>query len=301
MTTHAVMVTRFGGPDVLELVETPDPAPGDGQTLVEVEASDTLLLETVVRSGLGRDFWPIRPPYVPGGGVAGWDPDGRRVAGYTNGYGGYASKAVATSVVEVPGGVSLQAAAALLHDATTALALFEAARIGPSDTVLVVGASGGLGVLEIQLARARGAKVIAVARAAKLARVEEFGADVLVDAADPEWPRADVVLDNVGGALGARAVPLVNPGGRFSAHGAAGGAFTTVDRPDVAATGIEVAQLSADDRVRHLTEALRLTAEGTLRPAVGQTFPLAEAASAHAAMEARLVFGKTLLTGTLGG
>ncbi|WP_232319919.1 zinc-binding dehydrogenase [Herbidospora daliensis] len=301
MTTQVAMVTRFGGPDVLELVETADPVPGDGEALVDVEVSDTLLLETVVRSGLGRDFWPIRPPYVPGGGVAGTDPHGRRVAGYTDGYGGYASKAAAVSVVAIPDGVTTPDAAALLHDATTALALFEATGIGPSDTVLVVGASGGLGVLEIQLARARGATVIAVARAAKLPLLDGLGADLLVDAADPEWPRADVVLDNVGGALGARAVPLVEPGGRFSAHGAAGGAFTTVGRGDVTATGIEVAQLSKDDRVRHLTEALRLTAEGVLKPVIGQTFPLAGAAAAHAAMEGRAVVGKTLLTGTLGG
>ncbi|WP_061295417.1 zinc-binding dehydrogenase [Herbidospora cretacea] len=298
MTTQAVRVSRFGGPDVLETVEIPDPVAGEGEILVDVEVSDTLLLETVVRWGLGQDYWPVRPPYVPGGGVAGRDQDGRRVAGYTGGYGGYggyAGKAVAVAAVEVPGGVSLRTAAALLHDATTALALFEATRIGPSDTVLVVGASGGLGALEVQLAKARGATVIAVARGVKLGRLGELGADVLVDSGRPEWPRADVVLDNVGGALGAAAVPLVNPGGRFSAHGAAGGGFTTVDRPDVTVTGIEVAQLPDPDRLRHLAHALELAAEGVLRPLVGQTFPLAEAAAAHAAMEARTVVGKTLL------
>ncbi|WP_245657786.1 zinc-binding dehydrogenase [Herbidospora mongoliensis] len=301
MTTNAAMVTRFGGPDVLELVEIPDPVPGEGEILVDVEAVDTLLLETVVRSGLGQDYWPIRPPYIPGGGVAGRDQNGRRVAGYTNGYGGYADKAVLVSAVEVPDGVPLRTAAALLHDATTALALFEATKIGASDTVLVVGASGGLGVLEVQLARARGATVIAVARAVKLARLGELGADLLIDSDQADWPQVDVVLDNIGGALGASAVGAVKAGGRFSAHGAAGGGFTTVDRPDVTVTGIEAAQLSDADRLRHLTHALRLAEEGTLRPLIGQTFPLGEAAAAHAAMEARVVWGKTLLAGTLGG
>ncbi len=77
--------------------------------------------------------------------------------------------------------------------------------------------------------------------------------------------------------------------------------FTTVDRRDVAVTGIEVAQLSEPDRLRHLGHALELAAEGVLRPLVGQRFPLAEAAAAHAAMEARTVVGKTLLTGRLDG
>ncbi|GAB1823998.1 zinc-binding dehydrogenase [Herbidospora sp. RD11066] len=294
-------VTRFGGPDVLELVEIPDPVPGEGELLVDVEAADTLLLETVVRSGLGRDYWPVRPPYVPGGGVAGRDRDGRRVAGYTSGYGGYADRAVLVNAVEVPDGVPLPTAAALLHDATTALALFEATKIGPSDSVLVVGASGGLGVLEVQLARARGAKVIAMARGAKLDRLRDLGADALIDADRPEWPQVDVVLDNIGGTLGAAAVSAVVPGGRFSAHGAAGGWFTTVERPDVTATGIEAAQLSDADRVRHLVHALALAGEGVIAPLIGQTFPLDRAADAHAAMEARVVWGKTLLTGTLGG
>src|ERR1700722_18999112 len=64
-------VTKFGGPDVFELVRQPDPAPSPGQVIIAVAVADTLWLETMVRSGAGQDYWPMRPPYVPGNGVAG--------------------------------------------------------------------------------------------------------------------------------------------------------------------------------------------------------------------------------------
>lgn len=97
---RAATVTEFGGPEVLHLVEQPDPVPGRGEVVVAVEVADTLWLETVVRSGVGQDYWPMRPPYVPGNGVAGrlasigpgvddsWV--GRRVVAHTGNEGGYA-------------------------------------------------------------------------------------------------------------------------------------------------------------------------------------------------------------------
>lgn len=221
---RAATVSRFGGPEVFELVETPDPAPGPGEVLISVEVIDTLWLETMVRSGAGQDFWPMRPPYVPGNGVAGrivqvgagvdQSLRGRRVVAHTGGEGGYADRAVvaAESAVAVPDEVDLTVAAALLHDGVTALALFDTTKVGPRDGVLVIGASGGLGVLCVRLARARAAKVVAVARGAKLERVARLGPDASIDSARPDWVEqaravfgehgADVVLDNVGGALG---------------------------------------------------------------------------------------------------
>ncbi|HEY1642114.1 MAG TPA: hypothetical protein VGG35_15590 [Streptosporangiaceae bacterium] len=190
---HAAMVSRFGGPEVFELTELPDTGPGPGQVVISVEVADTLFLETVVRSGASQDYWPMRPPYVPGNGLAGRVTRvgasvdrgllGRRVAAHTGGEGGYADRAIvaAADVSLVPDGLDLTTAAALLHDGATALALFDATKVSAADTILVVGASGGLGLLSLQLARARAARVVAVARAAKLDRVRQQRPGAVID------------------------------------------------------------------------------------------------------------------------
>ncbi|WP_329249755.1 zinc-binding dehydrogenase [Actinoallomurus sp. NBC_01490] len=320
---RAATVSRFGGPEVFELVETPDPAPGPGEVLISVEVIDTLWLETMVRSGAGQDFWPMRPPYVPGNGVAGrivqvgagvdQSLRGRRVVAHTGGEGGYADRAVvaAESAVAVPDEVDLTVAAALLHDGVTALALFDTTKVGPRDGVLVIGASGGLGVLCVRLARARAAKVVAVARGAKLERVARLGPDASIDSARPDWVEqaravfgehgADVVLDNVGGALGEAGFTLTARGGRFSAHGTPSGRFASIDRQaaderEVSVTGIQAVQLSERDRTRYVEQALREAAAGVIAPVIGQTFSLDQAGAAHAAIEGRTAFGKTLIT-----
>jgi len=317
------MVSRFGGPEVFELVEMPDPAPGAGEVLVGVEVIDTLWLETAVRSGAGHFYCQMRPPSVMCSGIAGrvmqvgegvrHDLHGRRVVAHTRGVGGYADHAVvaAEAAVAVPDSVDLAVAVALLHDGATALALFDTTKIGSDDGVLVVGASGGLGVLCVQLARARAGRVVAAARGEKLERVARLGPDALINSARPDWIEqaravfgqhgADVVLDNVGGPLGEAAFTLVARGGRFSAHGSPGGRFASVDRQaanerGISVTGIEAAQLAGPDRSNYIEQALRAAVAGEIAPVTGQTFPLDQAGAAHAAIEGRTVFGKTLIT-----
>jgi len=319
---HAAVVTRFGGPEVLEQAWQPDPVPGPGQVAIAVEFADTLFLETMVRSGAGQDYWPMRPPYIPGNGIAGQVIDagpgagqdllGQHVVAHTGGEGGYASRAVvpAGEISTVPGGLGLAIAAALLHDGATALALFDAMKIGAGDTVMVVGASGGLGLLSLQLARARAARVIAIARGAKADRVRKQRPGAVIDSDGADWASqaraalpaagADVVLDNVGGALGEASIALVADGGRFSGHGTPAGRFAQVDpesarRRGITASGIEAVQLSGD-RLKHYTEqALAAAAAAQLDPVIGQVFALDQAGAAHAAIESRSVFGKTLL------
>jgi NADPH:quinone reductase len=208
---QAAVVTEFGAPEVLVASEVSDPVAGDSEVVVDVVASDVLWVETRIRQDGGGDYWDMTPPYVPGNGVAGRvravgegvDPAwaGREVVAHTGQYGGYAERAVvpADGLSPVPDGLGLLEAAALLHDGPTALALFEGLGIGAGDRVLVVGASGGLGIVSVQLARARAARDVAV------------------------------------------------------------------------------------------------PAAGRIRPVIGQTFPLTRAADAHAAIEGREVFGKTLL------
>jgi NADPH2:quinone reductase len=193
----------------------------------------------------------------------------------------------------------------------TALALQEATGIGAASRVLVVGASGGLGIASIQLARARGARVVATARGeAKLARVRELGASAVIDSEAPGWvddaraalggEGADVILDNIGGTLGGAALGAIARGGTFSAHGTPSGGFAQIDRDeaerrDVTVIGIGGAQLDDAERVRLTRAVLAELAAGRLAPVIGQVFPLAGVAEAHAAIEARRVFGKTLL------
>lgn len=182
----------------------------------------------------------------------------------------------------VPKGLSLPEAAALLHDGPTALALFEGTRIGDGDTVLVVGASGGLGIVSAQLAGARGARVVAVARDEhKLARIRELGADAVIDSEAPDWVEralaalggegADLVLDNLGGRVGEAAFATTAPGGRFSAHGTPSGRFavldpTEVERRRVTVRGIADLQLSDADRKRLTDQALAEAALVASRP-----------------------------------
>lgn len=316
-------VTRFGGPEVLVTSDSPDPMAGRDEVVIDVTATDVLWVETMIRQGGGGDYFHVTPPYVPGNGVAGRvrsigdgvDPDwiGRAVVAHTGERGGYAEQVAvaAEKVSAIPDGVDLCEAAALLHDGPTALALLERNEVGNGDVVLVVGASGGLGILSVQLARTRAARVVAVARdERKLARIRQLGADAVIDSETLDWVEqarhalggegASVILDNVGGSVGEAAFALIAPHGRFSAHGTPSGRFAQIDpteaeRVGVTVRGIQDVQLSDEDIKRLTEQALAEAAAGRLTPLIGQTFPLSRAADAHAAIESRSVFGKTLL------
>jgi NADPH2:quinone reductase len=323
---RAIQVARFGGPEVLVPVEVPDPVAGPGQAVIEVAAIDVLFLDTMIRSGLATQFFVLRPPYVPGNGGAGTvrsvgpgtDPSwlGRRVvahSGERGGSGGYVERMVvpAHDLIPVTDELGLLEAAALLHDGATALRLVESFPIRADEWVLIVGASGGLGAVLVQLAHSAGARVIGAARGQRkreLAR--KFGADAVVDDAEPDWPKqvqeltrgkgAELVFDNVGGPVGLAAFEATAAGGRFSAHGAPAGGFANVDageaqRLGITVRGIEQVQLSPVDLARLVEKAMSEGADGRIKPAIGQTFPLERAADAHRAIEAREVIGKTLL------
>ncbi|MCT9091174.1 zinc-binding dehydrogenase [Streptomyces sp. ASQP_92] len=321
---RVAQVREFGGPEVLVPVEVVDPVAGAGEVVVAVDHIDTLFVQTQIRAGGFREFFGIEPPYVPGGGVSGtvaaagpgvdaaWV--GRRVAvsGIDDTYAELVT-APAARLSPVPDGVGPREAASLVHDAVTALALLENTALKPGETVLITGASGGMGTLLVQLAHGLGARVAGVARGPeKTALVRKLGADLVIDAGEQEWGRraraalgeggADLVLDGVGGQLGRDAFALTADGGRFSAHGAPSGTgFAAVDpdearRRDIALLGIGDIQVTAERRTALLDRALREAAAGRLRPVIGGVFPLARAADAHRAIEGRGLVGKVLLT-----
>ncbi|MEU9026659.1 zinc-binding dehydrogenase [Streptomyces sp. NPDC048383] len=317
-------VREFGGPEVLVVGEAPEPVAGPGQVLVAVAAVDTIFVETQVRGGWGREYFPLTLPYVPGGGITGVvratgegvDPawTGRRVAVSLGHTGGYAEFAVASAdaLVSVPDQVSLTDAAALVHDGVTAAKLLEVTGLRVGEQVLVMGASGGMGTVLVQLAKAAGARVVGVARGdRKTDLVRELGADAVIDAARPDWVEAartalgdagaDVVLDGVGGHVGVAAFALTAAGGRFSAHGAPTGGFAPVDPDEAAARGVRLlgiqdVQMSAEEHTDLVARALRAAADRTLRPVIGATFPLERAAAAHEAIESRTLLGKVVIT-----
>jgi NADPH:quinone reductase len=323
---RAIEVHRFGPPEVLRIADLPDPVPGPGQVLVAASASDVLFLDTMIRSGAGQDYFPIRPPYVPGNGVGGMvlavgesvSPRwlGQRVVAHTAGAGGahgYAEFAVADAehAAVVPDEVDLRAATAVLHDGTTALGILETGVIRPGEWVLVLGAAGGMGLLLVQLLTDQGANVVGAVRGSvKREAVARAGARATVDYGEPDWAaavleatggvRPGVVLDGVGGAIGTAAFTLVADGGRFSAHGSPSGSFASIDADEARDRRVRIStirdlQYGPGDRSRLMRDVIGRLAEKRIAPVIGQTFALADAAKAHEAMEARRTVAKTLL------
>jgi NADPH2:quinone reductase len=256
----------------------------------------------------GRAPNPARAPALPailGNGVGG-EVDGRRVVTTTGGSGGYAERVAVdeAGLIGIPDGLGTREAVALLADGRTAMALAAAAAIQPGETVLVEAAAGGVGSLLVQLARRAGARVVAAAGGGrKLEVARELGADVAVDYTRPGWTDgldgADVVFDGVGGEVARAAFSLLRAGGRLCSYGLASGTFADVTGAEAAernATLIRGLRLSPAEMSELSRAALAEAAAGRLRPVIGQTFPLARAADAHAAIESRATIGKTLLT-----
>jgi NADPH2:quinone reductase len=314
---RAVWLSEFGGPEVLVAGDAPDPVPGPGEALIEVEYANITFVETQLRAGSGP--FSLDLPVIPGNGVggvvtavgAGVDPRlaGRRVVSSMGGSGGYAELAVvdAGAPVEVPEGVALADAVALLADGRTAVSLVRAVGLAEGDRALVEAAAGGVGSLLVQLARAAGARVVAAAGgAAKLELARELGAESVVDYREPDWPERvreaigglDVVFDGVGGQIGASAFELLDPGGRMLCFGLASGEWAAISEQAAAERRVELVPMARPTPVemRAQTEtALAEAAAGRLRPVIGQRFPLERAADAHAAIESRQTVGKTLL------
>ena len=312
---RAVVIREFGPPEVLEPAEADEVRAGPDEVVIDVEFANVTFVETQIRAG--RPPHPSMLPALPailgngvGGTVAG-SGAGRPVVASLNGTGGYAERAVslASRLIEVPDAVTTRDAVALLADGRTALALAARADLQAGDTVLIEAAGGGVGTLLVQIARNAGARVVALAgHPRKLALARDLGADLTVDYRHDGWERqvrdatgqVDVVFDGVGGAIGLAAFGLLGAGGRFCPFGMASGSFTPVTPEQAKAWRVSVRAgtggASPEELATLARTALTEAAAGRLRPVIGQEFELAEAAAAHAAIEARRTTGKTLLT-----
>ncbi|MFA1550873.1 zinc-binding dehydrogenase [Actinomadura chokoriensis] len=317
---RAIQVVSYGGPETMSLVELPDPVPGPGQVVVHMAVADVIFLDTLLRAGFGKEFFPRTLPYVPGGGGAGAvaevgdgvDPAwiGRRVVVRTGV--GYAEQVVAgeEEIMAIPDELAFETAAALVHDGVTALTMDRLGAPEKGEWVLVSAAAGGAGSLLVQLAVDAGARVVAAASSdTKLALARRLGAEITVDYTRPNWIErvreatgggAPLVYDGAGGPLGTATFDATSDGGRFVTYGTAEG-FAAPD-PDVAARrGVTVFTPLMDgppdqETVHELLGlALEQAAEGRLRPVIGDVHPLERAADAHRSLAARTTVGKSLL------
>jgi NADPH2:quinone reductase len=318
----AIRLHAFGPPENLVLDELPDLTPASGQVRIAVEASGVHLLDTTLRRGEAGPVPLPELPTVPGREVAGvvdgvaTDADrawlGRRVVAHLGPVpGGYAEQAVtsAENLFHVPDHVSFPDAVVAVGTGRTALGIVELEPPLPDDVVLVPSAAGGLGWLLVQSARAAGATVVAAARGSRTEALARSGADVVVDYGDPAWVErvrdvggVTLVYDGVGGALGRAALELLRPGGRQVMFGFAAGTPTEVSTADLVGRGI-TAGWSLGPRMAALPggipglagRALQKVAADEWRPLV-TTYPLADAARAHADLEQRRALGKVVLT-----
>ena len=329
---RALLSHEPGPPETLRLSDVPDPEPGKGELLVRVHACainypDVLIIE---------DKYQFRPPrpFAPGGeiagevvalgeGVADWQVGERLIA--VVGHGGLAEMVAvpAKTAYRLPDGRSFEEGAALLLTYATSIhALYDRGRLEAGQTLLVLGAAGGVGLAAVELGKAKGARVIAaVSREEKAAASREAGADEAI-----VYPRgpfdkdgqkalaelfkaavgpsgADVIYDPVGGDYAEPALRAVAWEGRYLVVGFPAGIpklplnLTLLKSCDVC--GVFWGAFAARDpkaNAGHVAELFRLWEAGTINPRVSATYPLERAGEAIAAMAARKAIGKLVVT-----
>ena len=320
-TMTAIAIEGGRGPaEALKAVRIARPEPSDGQILIRVRAAGVNRPDIIQRLGL----YPPPPgaPETLGLEVAGevvagagrWKA-GDRVCALLGG-GGYAEYAVCDPrhALPIPNGYDFIRAAALPETVFTVYAnVFEHGALKAGETLMVHGATSGIGTIAIQMGKAAGARVIATARgAAKAAMALELGADVAVDTTAQDFAEVarahggcDVVLDMVGGDYFAKDLQALNTGGRIVFIASQGGAEVSLNimrlmQKRAVVTGSTLRPRSADEKARIAAEVERgawpWIEAGLIKPLIDHTYPLAEAAQAHADLEAGGHVGKIVLT-----
>jgi NADPH2:quinone reductase len=300
---RAVLLRETGGPEKLELADVADPEPGDGEVIVRVRAAGINFLDLLVRQG--RYAQQPDLPTIPGTEIAG-EVDGWRVIALPDA--GYAELVCVReeSLVPLPDGATFEEGASFLMTFLTAyIPLTRLVGVDGGSTVLVHAAAGGVGSAAVQLAKHLGARVIATASSEeKRELAAKLGADETYSYEDfAEHVRADVTLDPVGGDLVAQSLNVLNPLGVHVLIGYAGGFWGDISPAllvgrNVGLQGFYLGRLMRHrpDLVKAATdELMSLWAEGAVRPVVGATFPLSEAADAHRLIEERRSVGKVVL------
>ena len=318
---RAIQITEFGGPEVLRVVDLPDPAPREGLTLIDVDSAGLNYADT--HQTEDSYLAPQTLPLVPGAEVVGTRvDDGARVVALTLNGGGYAEKALAhpSATFEVPEGVDDGAALALVLQGTTAWHLLRTCtHLQPGESVVVHAAAGGVGTLAVQLAKQWGAgRVIATASTPEKRELAlSLGADVAVDLTGADdadgvahllldangGKGIDIVLEMTGGHVFDGSLAALAPFGRLAAYGMASrrpgrpvpaGALMSTSRAVIGFWLVHAARRPGGLGPA-MEELLSLTASGGLTPVVGGTYALGDVARAHADLRGRRSTGKLVL------
>jgi len=323
---RAVIAEGAGGPEVLSVREVPDPSPGAGEVLVDVAAAALNRADLLQRQG----HYPPPPGASDvigmecsgtvaalGDGVEGWQV-GDEVCALLAG-GGYATRVAvpAGQLMPVPAGVDLATAAALPEVACTVWSnVFMVAGLQRDETLLVHGGAGGIGSFAIQLAHSFGARVLTTAGTEEKRRAcRELGADVAIDYREQDFVEetrsatdgrgADVILDNMGAKYLPRNLDALATEGRLVIIGMQGGTKGELDigkllRKRAAVVGTTLRARPVEEKSAICASVVEhvwpLVADGSVRPVVGRTMPLDEAAAAHELMESGEHSGKIVLT-----
>ena len=305
---RAIIQREFGGPEVLTVVDAPEPRPIPTEVLVRVKAIGLNPLDTRLRAG----EFPVRLPFTLGWDISGvvekaphtWRlKPGDEVFGmpmFPRPVSGYAElvSAPALQLAHKPAALSHVEAAALPSVGLTAWqGLVDLADVTAGDRVLVHGGGGGVGHVAIQIAKALGAHVITTVSGSKREFVEELGADEVIDYTAVDFAEAardiDVVLDTIGGHTVERSIAVLRPGGHL---------LTAVedDDPELAArceaAGMRFSGIVVDPDPVGLRGLVELVEQGKLRVRVQETFPFDRVADAHRALENGHLQGKLVLT-----
>jgi NADPH:quinone reductase-like Zn-dependent oxidoreductase len=329
----AVVITKHGGPGVLQVQEQPDPTPGPGQVRIEVAAAGINFADVMARMGLYADA--PKTPCVVGYEVAGTIAQvGEAVEGLTLGqrviagtmFGGYASQVVATAgdVVPLPERLSFEQGAAIPVNYGTAWAgLIGYGNMQPGERVLIHSVGGGVGIAATQIAKRTGVEVYGTASPGKHARCLELGVDHVIDYTKPGWerglPQFDLIMDAVGGASFRRGYNLLRPGGRLVAFGAS--AVVSGERKNLVTALRAVVRMPRFNLIKQMSESkaviglnmlslwkdrgtlepwigplLEMLDDGTVDPVVAQAFSFSDAGPAQNMITERRNVGKVILT-----
>lgn len=321
----AAVIERQGGLENLVYRDWPDPVPRPGEVLVRIRACGLNHLDIFVRRGMPG--FPVPMPFISGGdmageiaalgpGVSGWEP-GERVALHPVTQEGMMGEEVpggmaeyvrvsAENLIRLDDSVGFATAAAVPIAYGTAIRmLFEIGDLRPGELVLILGASGGVGVACLQLCKMRGARVIAAAgSAAKCERLAALGADFTVDYSSGDFSKAvwalsgkkgvDTVINYTGGDTWIPSLRALRPRGKLLTCGATAGYMTQNDMRFIWVRELQILGSNGYSK-ENIATALRYVAEGKCSPVVSRVMPLSEAREAERLMEQRDFVGKIVL------
>jgi len=302
----AIVAHEYGAPDVLKVEEVPRPEPNEDEALVRVIASSVNPADPLTLSGKYAREFGTHLPLIPGYDIAGIVEKtganvtklkvGDTVYGYPNFGGGWADYVTVKEFEVAPKPKSLnfvESAAVPMGALTAWQALVDVAKLQPGQTVLIHGGSGGVGSFAIQIAKARGARVIATASTTNQALLKQLGADVAVDYTKTKFEDVakdvDAVLDPVGKETLARSYNVIKKGGIV---------MSLVARPDPAQlekNGIRGAGISVHPDAEDLAEIAQLIDAGKIKPIVTQVLPLSEAIAAQQQAATHHTRGKVVI------